>query len=758
MREVKPTQKPVPSSDIKDLFFNSGLLDIWATSLERKYIDRFGNCHLTAAGMEWIFNELVTKFKIESEQALLAAGYAPAGTFQEGAEVVSRNGTVLWKLPDGDGDHYRWDGDLPKQVPVGSTPQSTGGIRKGAWVSVGDASLRFDIKNGDGSLIGVGNDLTLKDKLSELLSVRDYGVVGDGTDESLKLQDAVNSGIVNIPDGMNVSFSGVDTPKGTVFNFGENSSITLLNHNALGFEADKTIYTNPTVKGSKTVTLIEVIPETTRWIKIHRPFIQTDQWYIDNAENPEELGYTAEVFFIKEINGLQITLSEPLPFELFNDSFVSFIDGEETKFNGGVIYSRVPILENKWAFMTSVVSNITFERTKFDFLGNGGIRFNHAHNVKLTECTFKNSGNGGNSMFAYGSTDCTMTRCEHYGAKIYDAQVNIYSGCRRVVSVDGKYYLEESSSTLGGLYFGAKSIGCKSVRDTFIGGRYGVMAMFGAQQFEMISPYCRGQSDAGVFIERCQQFKVTEPNIDLDHSSRSDNDPTYGSIVIKDCDDYTLHNDNDLCRNTKRMLSIYSFDFNKSKLRHGVDISLKGTGALVITIPTIGMKIRFTKSNNALVYFQGGSLTEKMEVTDCDLLSMEFYNFIDSKISRNKIRTSGVGIKISGHTAKWNYFIENEFYNASLCYELTEANKFMNSIKEPKLFGSVSNVCNFPVKSSDQVAVGYMNSNPATKGFTLYVTDHLNNADINRTKLLFRHTGFNRGTFQDWKSLNISES
>ncbi|HEM8307454.1 TPA: hypothetical protein U2M51_003730 [Providencia rettgeri] len=145
MREVKSTQKPVPSSDIKDLFFNSGLLDIWATSLEHKYIDRFGNCHLTAAGMEWIFNELVTKFKIESEQALLAAGYAPAGTFQEGAEVISRNGTVFWKLPDGDGDHYRWDGDLPKQVPAGSTPQSTGGIGKGAWVSVGDASLRGDL-------------------------------------------------------------------------------------------------------------------------------------------------------------------------------------------------------------------------------------------------------------------------------------------------------------------------------------------------------------------------------------------------------------------------------------------------------------------------------------------------------------------------------------------------------------------------------------------------------------------------------------
>ncbi|WP_368924713.1 M14 family zinc carboxypeptidase [Providencia sp. 1709051003] len=156
MREVKPTQKPVPSSDIKDLFFNSGLLDIWATSLEHRYIDRFGNCHLTAAGMEWIFNELVTKFKIESEQALLAAGYAPAGTFQEGAEVVSRNGTVLWKLPDGDGEHYRWDGDLPKQVPAGSTPQSTGGVGKGAWVSVGDATLRSELSKTFKSAVNMG--------------------------------------------------------------------------------------------------------------------------------------------------------------------------------------------------------------------------------------------------------------------------------------------------------------------------------------------------------------------------------------------------------------------------------------------------------------------------------------------------------------------------------------------------------------------------------------------------------------------------
>lgn len=690
------------------------------------------------------------------QSVLSNIGYQQMGDYKTGINIEARNQIVFY-----DGSWYTYRGDLP-HVTTGATLPSDGGIWSesnpaGKWVNVGQGGVLETLLKGDGSLIGVGNGLTLNQKLNEIKSVRDYGVIGDDSDESSKLQEAINSGAVNIPDGMNISFSKVDIPKGTVFNFGVNSAITLLKYNALNFLPDITIPTNPTAKGSSIVTLAESIPESTKWLKIHRPFTQTDQWYIDNSENPEELGYTAEVFFVKEISGLQVTLSEPLPFEIFQDSFVSFIDGEETKFNGGVIYSRVPISDSKWAFMTSTVSNITFEKTEFDLLGNGGIRFNHAHNIKLTDCMFKNSGNGGNIMFAYGSTDCTMTRCVHYGSRVYDAQAVVYSGCRRIISVDGKYYLDEDPNTLGGLYFGAKSIGCKSVRDTFIGGRYGVMAMFGAQQFEMISPYCRGQSDAGVFIERCQQFKVIEPNIDLDHSSKSDNDPTHGCIVIKDCDDYTLHNDNDLCRNTKRMLSIYSFDFNKSKLRHGVNISLKGNGMLDIIIPTIGMKIRGVKSNNSLIYYQGGNLTKQLEVSDCDLLSMEFYNFIYSIINNNKIRTSGVGIKILGD-AKWNYFIENEFYNASMCYELTEIGRFMNSIKEVKLLGSVSNVCNYPVKSSDQPSTGYMSSNPATKGFTLYVTDYLNDPEINRSKLSFRHTGINRGSFQDWKSLNISES
>lgn len=200
MREVKPTQKPVPSSDIKDLFFNSGLLDIWATSLERKYIDRFGNCHLTAAGMEWLFKELVEKFKIDMNIAIVAAGYIAIDSFQQGAdlpnnELTQRNHILRDEIT---GEYFRWDGGLPKQVLAGSTPQSTGGVGKGAWVSVGDASLRSDIKTGDGSLVGIGNG-TLKDAIY-WVTPEMFGAVGDGVEDDTSALVSMIKHLNNYPD------------------------------------------------------------------------------------------------------------------------------------------------------------------------------------------------------------------------------------------------------------------------------------------------------------------------------------------------------------------------------------------------------------------------------------------------------------------------------------------------------------------------------------------------------------------------------
>lgn len=200
MREVKPTQKPVSSSDIKDLFFNSGLLDIWATSLERKYIDRFGNCHLTAAGMEWLFKELVEKFKVDMNIAIVAAGYITIDSFQQGADLPSNELTQRNHVlrDEATGEYYRWDGDLPKQVLAGSTPQSTGGIGKGAWVSVGDASLRSDIN----ILVATFNSINemlqyKKEKSNKIASVTSYHIGLDSGDNSFVWDSSLSKSLHN---------------------------------------------------------------------------------------------------------------------------------------------------------------------------------------------------------------------------------------------------------------------------------------------------------------------------------------------------------------------------------------------------------------------------------------------------------------------------------------------------------------------------------------------------------------------------------
>ncbi|MGL4168953.1 GDSL-type esterase/lipase family protein [Morganella morganii] len=134
-----PTQNAVPSEAPRDLKFNSGKIDEFVTSLEHEYKDRFGRCHMTIEGMRWIFDQLMERFKVDINQAIIAAGYITMDSFQLGAEITKRNEILRDETT---GEYYRWDGDLPKSVPAGSTPESSGGVGFGAWVGVGDASLR----------------------------------------------------------------------------------------------------------------------------------------------------------------------------------------------------------------------------------------------------------------------------------------------------------------------------------------------------------------------------------------------------------------------------------------------------------------------------------------------------------------------------------------------------------------------------------------------------------------------------------------
>ncbi|HEA0345098.1 TPA: hypothetical protein RU593_003030 [Salmonella enterica] len=85
-------------------------------------------------------------------------GYVLIDSFQLGANITTRFQALHWSLPDGNGEYYRWDGELPKIVMPGSTPDSSGGIGSGAWLSVGDATLRSMLSSWKGySFIDNGN-------------------------------------------------------------------------------------------------------------------------------------------------------------------------------------------------------------------------------------------------------------------------------------------------------------------------------------------------------------------------------------------------------------------------------------------------------------------------------------------------------------------------------------------------------------------------------------------------------------------------
>ena len=69
------------------------------------------------------------------------------GSFEESATVSAATDAV-WHTAGG--QCYTWGGTLHKTVPSGSTPETTGGVGPGAWVSVGDASLRSELSKNDG--------------------------------------------------------------------------------------------------------------------------------------------------------------------------------------------------------------------------------------------------------------------------------------------------------------------------------------------------------------------------------------------------------------------------------------------------------------------------------------------------------------------------------------------------------------------------------------------------------------------------------
>lgn len=123
-----PTQNSVPSESPRDLKFNAGKIDEFVTSPNHTYADRFGNQHWTIAGINYTASLAISNY-----------GYVVLDSFEDGNNLTLPNQVLRYEAT---GEYYRWDGELPKTVAPGSTPATSGGVGPGAWLSVGDATLR----------------------------------------------------------------------------------------------------------------------------------------------------------------------------------------------------------------------------------------------------------------------------------------------------------------------------------------------------------------------------------------------------------------------------------------------------------------------------------------------------------------------------------------------------------------------------------------------------------------------------------------
>lgn len=160
------------------------------------------------ADIDYATNQVTGQRQKTLPAVLRDAGFRPAPfTFATGGVLGDNDAdmAVLWPLSaGGDGAYYSWKGALPKVIPASSTPASTGGVGLGAWVSVGDVTLRGELASDSGAgIVGAidskGQESTVEKELDKTgFSTKDFLI-------SAFFQDANNQGfkLFKTPDGAN---------------------------------------------------------------------------------------------------------------------------------------------------------------------------------------------------------------------------------------------------------------------------------------------------------------------------------------------------------------------------------------------------------------------------------------------------------------------------------------------------------------------------------------------------------------------------
>lgn len=133
-------------------------------------------------------------------------GFKPVnGSFEDGGTLLNRWDVLLYET---NGSFYQWTGAIPVGglvVPAGSSPFDSSNNLLPGWVDRSDLTLRSDLANNTDA--GKGDALvtvrqpftgaiarTQHSKNMDLVSVKDFGAVGDGVaDDTAAIQAAINA-------------------------------------------------------------------------------------------------------------------------------------------------------------------------------------------------------------------------------------------------------------------------------------------------------------------------------------------------------------------------------------------------------------------------------------------------------------------------------------------------------------------------------------------------------------------------------------
>lgn len=159
-------------------------------------------------------------------------------TFTSGGSLSKRS-DFIWD--EDTKSWYYWSGNLPKEVPPASNPDSTGGTGQDAWIGVGDSVLRSDLAKDTGADIphfkqagvtGAINSPISSRFIRQLDAVADFRADPTGATDSYAALQAWADALVN--DGM-----AIGTIRGE---FKTSSPITMRNIHGITIHADCYIY------------------------------------------------------------------------------------------------------------------------------------------------------------------------------------------------------------------------------------------------------------------------------------------------------------------------------------------------------------------------------------------------------------------------------------------------------------------------------------------------------------------------------------